>query len=68
MKKYKVHLTNARHALNAGNVDAYKRGISGLIRSAPSMKSRNYLIGELVIDGFSINLFGPLTAETITKI
>ena len=73
MKKYKVHLTNARHALNAGNVDAYKRGISGLIRSAPSMKSRNYLINELVNDGFTVNPLVtvgilPVTPKTITKI
>tara|TARA_R100001440_G_scaffold72712_1_gene96751 strand:+ start:279 stop:485 length:207 start_codon:yes stop_codon:yes gene_type:complete len=68
MKKYKVHLTNARHALNAGNIEAYKRGISGLYRSSRSMKSRNYLIGELLIDGFTINPLLPVTAETIRKI
>jgi len=73
MKKYKVHLKNARQALNAGNVDAYKRGISALIRSAPSMKSRKYLIDELVNDGFTVNPVRgsgllPVTAKTITKI
>ena len=73
MKKYKVHLKNARHALNAGNVDAYKRGMSALIRSALSIKSRNYLINELVNDGFTVNPLVtvgilPVTAKTITKI
>ena len=73
MKKYKVHLKNTRDALNAGNVDAYKRGISALIRSAPSMKSRKYLLGELVNDGFTVNPVRgsgllPVTAKTITKI
>lgn len=63
MKKYKVHLKNARHALNAGNIEAYKRGISALIRSAPSVKSRNYLIGELVNDGFFITI----NAESIVQ-
>ena len=73
MKKYEVHLTNARHALNAGNIEAYKRGMSTLIRSALSFESRNYLINELVNDGFTVN---PLVTvgildvnpKTITKI
>ena len=73
MKKYEVHLTNARHALNAGNIEAYKRGMSTLIRSALSFESRNYLINELVNDGFTVNplvTVGILdvTPKTITKI
>ena len=68
MKKYKVHLTNARHALNSGNVDAYKRGISALIRSATSNQSRNYLVRELRFDGFHTNLYGPFTADSIHKV
>ena len=67
MKKYAGHLRIARLQLANDNARAYRYSMSGLIRSALSGRSVQYLYSQIRADGFDIRQQGgqPILAEDI---
>ena len=47
-------IANARKQLKAGNIEAYKRMMSGLIRSAMSARTKNAITKALQEDGITL--------------
>jgi hypothetical protein len=67
MKKYAAQIRIARLHLANDNLRAYRYGMSGLLRSAPSGRSAQYLCSQIRADGFDIRQRGgqPVMAEDI---